>query len=156
MPRFSTFVTVLVTALIFGCSTRSDRSEDEFRSEVNNFMTEYAADIGICNAEGVAARYNRLGAYVMGNGRKEFKSYDSIRLGYINEWDCQEQPSFEIKDLSFEILSADAVLVSGRFDWSRGDSMEAQNFSYTGILIRQDGELRILLEDESLQQGIIN
>ncbi len=149
MTRLSTLVTVLVTAPIFACSPIPDRSEDEVRTEVTNFMAEYATEISTRDAEAVAARYSRLGAYRMGHGRKEFNSYDSIRAGYIRRWDGRTQFPFEFKDLSFEILSSDAVLVAGRFEWSRGDSAEAIKMSYTGILTRQDGELRILLEDES-------
>jgi len=48
------------------------------------------------------------------------------------------------------VLSPESVLVMGRFAWGRGDSLEALNFSYSGVLTRQDGELRIRMEDESM------
>ena len=69
--------------------------------------------------------------------------------GYLERWQGQGPSTFEWQDLSYEVLSSDAVLVAGRFMWGRGDSLAPLNFSYTGVLMRQDGELRIRLEDES-------
>ena len=149
MIRISTFSTVLLLATALGCSSSPDFSEDEVIAEAKTFMEAYATEISTGNAEAVAERYSRLGAYRMGNGRKEFNSYDSIREGYIRRWDGRPQFKFEFQELSFEVLSSDAILVAGKFEWSRGDSADALKMSYTGVLTRQDGELRILLEDES-------
>ena len=149
MIRISTFSTILILASALGCSSGPEFSEDTVIAEATAFMEAYAAEISTRNAEAVAERYSREGAYRMGHGRKEFNSYDSIRVRYIRRWEGRAQRKFEFKNLSFEILSSDAILVAGKLEWSRGDSAEALKMSYTGVLTRQDGELRILLEDES-------
>ncbi len=151
MSRSSTWVTFLLLTPIFACSTTPEPSADNLRGEVETFMVEYAEDVSSRDAEAVASRYNRHGAYMMGNGRKRFTSFDSIRVRYQRQWANQVQRPFEFKDLSMEILGSDAVLVSAIFDWNQGDSLEALKMSYTGVLTRQDGALRILLEDESFR-----
>ena len=51
--------------------------------------------------------------------------------------------TFSWEDLSFEPAGPDAVVVVGRFLW------ESTRFSYSALLVRQDGVLRIRMEDES-------
>ena len=149
MIRISSIPTIALLVTVIGCSQYPEYSEEDITVEVQAFMEEYAAELSARNAEAVAARYSRLGAYRMGHGRKQFNSYDSIRVGYIRRWQGRSQHQFEWRDLSFEVLGPESVLVAGKFEWSRGDSVEALKMSYTGVLIRQDGAWRILLEDES-------
>ena len=44
-------------------------------------------------------------------------------------------------------------MVLGLFDWGMSDprsgETKVRTYSYTGLLLRQDGELRIRMEDES-------
>jgi hypothetical protein len=149
MIRISSIPTIALLVTVIGCSQGPEYSEENITVEAQAFMAEYAAEISVRNAEGVAARYSRLGAYQMGHGRKQFNSYDSIRVGYVRRWEGRSQHEFEWRDLSYEVLGPDAVLVAGKIEWSRGDSAEALKMSYTGVLVRQGGEWRILLEDES-------
>ena len=150
MMRLSTYTSlVLLLSLAWGCTQQQSYSAAELETEARTFMEAYAQDLRNRDAEAVAARYNRSGAYRLGHGRKEFNPFDSIRAGYLERWQGQKPTTFEWHDLSYEVLSADAVLVAGRFAWGRGDSLEPLNFSYTGLLTHQDGELRIRLEDES-------
>ncbi len=150
MMRFSRNTALLILlSLASACGQQESFAAAELEAEARSFMEAYAQDIRNRDAEAVAARYNRSGAYRMGQGRKQFNSFDSIRAGYLERWLGQGPSTFEWQDLSFEVLSSDAVLVAGRFMWGRGDSLAPLNFSYTGVLTRQDGELRIRLEDES-------
>ena len=141
-------VLILLLSAAWGCAQEQSFSADELETEARTFMETYAQDLRTKDAEAVAARYNRSGAYFLGNGRKEFSPFDSIRARYLEQW--QGPATFEWRDLSYEVLSSDAVLVAGKFNWGRGDSLEALDLSYTGLLTRQDGELRIRLEDESV------
>ena len=150
MMRLSTYaVLILLLSTAWGCAEQQSFSVAELEIEASTFMEAYAQDIRNRDAEAVAARYNRFGAYRMGHGRKEFNPFDSIRVGYLKRWQGRAPGTFEWHDLSYEVISGDAVLVAGRFAWGRGDSLAPLNFSYTGLLTRQDGELRIRLEDES-------
>jgi hypothetical protein len=110
-------------------------------------MESYGRDLLEGNREGVANRYDRRGAYLLGSGSKEIKSYDSIATSYRTRWN--KPASFEWQDLSFEPLGPDAVAVAGRFRWGRGTG-DPLPFSYTAVLVRQDGVLRIRVEDESI------
>jgi hypothetical protein len=92
-------------------------------------------------------RYDRRGAYRVGEGEKNLESWELIRAAYLTQW--TPPASFSWRDLSYEPIGTDAVMVIGLFDWGLADGRRLA-FSYTGLLMRQDGELRIRLEDESM------
>jgi hypothetical protein len=82
--------------------------------EARRFMNEYASELLAGNRAAIAARYDRTGAYTLGNGFKAFQPYDSILASYQSEaW--KEPISFEWLDLSFEPIGNNAVVVAGRF-----------------------------------------
>jgi len=56
--------------------------------------------------------------------------------------------AFDWRNLSYEPLGPDAIVVTGLFDW-KPESGKNLTYSYTGLLIRENGDLRIRLEDES-------
>jgi hypothetical protein len=112
-------------------------------------MDAYARDLLAGDRRAIAARYDRTGSYSLGNGRKEFTAYDSVVARYGGaRW--SPPASFEWRDLSFEALGPDAVVVAGRFVWGPAAGAPPMTFSYTSLLRRQDGEFRIRLEDESI------
>ncbi|MDX1418628.1 MAG: hypothetical protein R3181_01570 [Rubricoccaceae bacterium] len=122
-------------------------SPEALEAEARAFMDAYARDLRAGDGDAVAARYRRSGAYRMGHGRKVFAPHDSIRARYLERW--QGPTSFEWGDLSYEVLGPEAVLVTGTFRWGRADPLDDLVYSYTAVLTREDGELRLLLEDES-------
>ena len=114
--------------------------------EARAFMDAYARDLHEGDRNGIVERYDPRGAWLVGQGRKELVPADSIRATYLGRW--QPPAGFEWRDLSYEVAGPDAVVVTGLFVWtvSAGRSL---TFSYTGLLLRRDGRLRIRLEDES-------
>lgn len=56
---------------------------------------------------------------------------------------------FEFADLAYETLGPDAVVVVGLFRWKEPGKPEGALVSYTALLTRHDGRLRIRLEHES-------
>ena len=143
------FGTVLVFLLCpLTCLAQDNVNQtNSLASEAKKFMDAYAVDLRDHNAEAIAGRYSRSGAYALGAGAKVFRAYDEIKSTYLEKW--RGPSSFEWQDISYELLGPDAVMVAGKFSWGRGDTREPLVFSYTGILLREDGELRIRLEDES-------
>lgn len=137
------------SAACAGAGTRgSAPSHAGVVEEARAFMDSYGRDLLAGNRAAVAARYDRRGAYFMGNGQKEFEPYDSIVARYQGpNW--SPPASFEWRDLSFEPAGPNAVVVAGRFVWGR-QGRAPMTLSYTGFLLRQDGVLRIRLEDESV------
>jgi Domain of unknown function (DUF4440) len=121
-------------------------------AEARAFMESYAQDLRAGAREAIAARYDRRGAYRVGGGEKTLEPMDSIRAGYTGRW--QPPTAFEWHDLSYEVLSDDAVMVVGRFEWTdqRGRVLP---MSYTGLLVKQDGEWRIRLEDEDMSVPVL-
>ena len=112
-------------------------------------MDAYARDLLAGNRAAIAARYDRTGVYFLGNGRKEFVHYDSIVAQYQGPgW--SSPASFEWYDLSFEPVGPDAVVVAGQFLWGTPATTAPTIFSYIALLQRQEGVLRIRLEDESV------
>jgi hypothetical protein len=106
------------------------------------------------NRAAIGARYDRTGAYLLGNGAKRFQPHDSLVARYQSaRWNAPA--SFEWVDLSFEPIGSDAVAVAGRFLWGTANAPHPLEASYSALLRRQDGVLRIRLEDESVNPSTI-
>ena len=122
--------------------------------EARTFMDGYARDLLAGDRAAIAARYDRSGAYFLGNGRKEFSPYDSIVAQYRGaSW--SPPVSFAWRDLSFEPAGPNAVVVAGQFVWGAAAGAPPMTVSYTSLLHRQDGALRIRLEDESFDPATL-
>lgn len=130
-----------------GCTSPENLSTDDVLLEAQNFYKEYATDLEEKKLESLASRYHRTGAFFLGNGHKMFRSHDEIKTVYLEKWGGPEK--FEFQDLSYEVLGPDAVNVLGTFAWTT-KSDKVMNYSYVGLLQREDGELRIRFEDESM------
>jgi hypothetical protein len=122
--------------------------------EARAFMDAYARDLLAGDRAAIGARYDRSGAYLLGNGSKQFSPYDSVVARYK---DARWTPpnAFEWRDLSFEPIGSDAVFVAGLAAWTNASGSEPIILSYTAVLKRQDGSLRIRLEDESIDPRTI-
>jgi CubicO group peptidase (beta-lactamase class C family) len=114
--------------------------------EARHFMAGYAADLLSHDPDAIAARYSRRGAYVVLPGSRALVPYDSI-LSEYRAAAGQGPDVFEWQGLSYDVLNDDIVAVVGTFHW---ESVERRVLgSYTSLLVREDGELRIRLENES-------
>jgi hypothetical protein len=142
----ATLVFVLLTA---SCAVNVEvqREDADVEAEARAFMESYARDLRSGAREAIAARYDRRGAYRVGGGEKTLEPLDSIRAAYTGRW--QPPTAFEWRDLSYEVISDDAVMVVGRFEWTDQQGRMLP-LSYTGLLVRQDGGWRIRLEDEDV------
>ena len=120
--------------------------------EAERFMDEYAADLLRGDRPAITARYDKTGVYEIRPAEKKFTSHAELVSRYQNRW---EKPGlFEWRDLSYEVLGPDKVLVTGLFAWGRSASSSPDILSYVAILHRQDGELRIRLEAEAWGDGV--
>lgn len=136
----------LVLAASCAVNLEVDRGGDP-EAEARAFMESYAQDLRAGAREAIIDRYDRRGAYRVGGGEKTLEPLDSIRAVYTGRW--QPPAAFEWRDLSYEVLGDDAVMVVGRFEWTDAQGRMLP-MSYTGLLVRQDGEWRIRLEDEDV------
>jgi hypothetical protein len=147
-PIWKAGTRLLLVPLVTNCaaaavSTPTPASVEE---EARRFMAAYAADLLSHDPDAIAARYSRRGAYLVLPGSRTLASYDSILSDY-RAAAGQGPDMFEWHDLSYEVLNEDIVAVVGSF---REESVERRVLgSYTGLLVREDGELRIRLENES-------
>ena len=117
-------------------------------TEARVFMAAYGQALLQGDRAGIAGRYDRQGAYFLGNGAKSFEDHSRIQGIYASDgW--QPPHRFEWRDLSYEPAGPDAVVVAGQFLWTPREGAQPMTFSYTALLHRQDGVLRIRLEDES-------
>lgn len=138
---------LLVAVASAACASLPVRM-DSIEAEAREFMSGYATDLRAGNRSAIAARYDGRGAYMVGRGTKMLASPDSIRAIYHGAgWSAPSR--FEWRDLSYEVLSPDAVLVTGRFEWTTRDA-QTLPASYTGLLVRRDGRLRIRAEHEDI------
>jgi hypothetical protein len=124
-------------------------SEASIVAEARAFMTHYAEDLRMGDRSAIAARYARGGAWRVGPAEVEFQTQDQVRTSYLRRW--APPSSFDWQDLAFDPIGEDAVAVTGRFLWGPGPnaSKPPMLFTYTGLLVREDGQLRIRLEHES-------
>ena len=118
-------------------------------AEARAFMERYAEDLWQGNRAAIAARYDPTGAWHVGPGRAELESWDQINRRYRGRW--APPASFEWRNLSYEPLGPDSVLVVGGFHWwpQKKADQPPLEYSYTGLLVRRDGQLRIRLENEA-------
>jgi hypothetical protein len=134
----------VITAGVFSVAAQ-DISDTE--RSVLAFYDSYAEDLRQQRREEIANRYDRRGAYLMGNGVKRLQTFEEIKERYLTKWSGPK--SFSWKDLSVEVISKNVAAVLGKFEWVT-TSGQTMNFSYTGVLIKQKGEWRIRIEDESM------
>jgi hypothetical protein len=113
--------------------------------EAQAFMESYGRDLRAGAREAIAARYDSRGAYMVGFGESKLVPADSLRASYMTTW--RQPASFEWRGLAYEPVGPDAVVVTGQFVWGR-PNRAPMTFSYTGLLVRRDGQFRIRLEDE--------
>ena len=133
-------------------SIEAQRQSDALLEEAKHFMDEYAADLLRGDRAAITARYDKHGVYEIRPAEKKFTSHAELVSRYQNQW---EKPGlFEWRDLSYEVLGPDKVLVTGLFAWGRSASSSPDILSYVAILHRQDGELRIRLEAEAWGDGV--
>jgi hypothetical protein len=125
----------------------SPKDEVSIDVDAREFMAGYAEDLRRGRRQSIVDRYDRRGAFRVGEGEKNLESWELIRAAYMTQW--TPPASFVWRDLSYEPVGNEAVIIVGLFDWGLADGRRL-TFSYTGLLVRQDGELRIRLEDESM------
>jgi ketosteroid isomerase-like protein len=141
-------IAALLALLAFATPLAAESLEAPVVTEARAFMAAYAEALRAGDRAGIAGRYDRNGAFFLGNGRKSFDSHAQIAAHYAgSNW--QPPHRFEWRDLSYEPAGADAVVVAGQFLWTPREGAQPMTFSYTALLHRQDGVLRIRLEDES-------
>jgi hypothetical protein len=133
-------------ALIQSSVTTESGSSRPIETEAREFMEGYAEDLRSGRRQALVDRYDMRGAYRVGEGEKGFETLDKIRVAYFDQW--QPPATFEWRDLSFETIGADEVFVVGLYDWGSGDGRQA-TYSYTALLNRRNGVLKIRLEHES-------
>jgi hypothetical protein len=128
------------------------RDETPIDIDAREFMVAYGDDIRHGRRQAIVDRYDRRGAYRVGEGEKNLESWELIRASYMTQWTPPAR--FSWRDLSYETVSHDSVIVVGLFDWGLADGRKL-TFSYTGLLVRIDSELRIRLEDESMNPKML-
>lgn len=139
---------LLLVPLIASCTSAvvSTSTPASVEEEAQRFMAGYAADLLSHDPDAIAARYSRRGAYLVLPGSRALVSFDSIQSEY-RAGSGQGPHVFEWQGLSYEVLNEDVVAVVGTF---RSESVEGGVLgSYTSVLVREEGELRIRLENQS-------
>jgi ketosteroid isomerase-like protein len=142
------FIAAFLALFVFAAPLVAEPVEAPVVTEARAFMASYALALAAGDRAGIAGRYDRNGAFFLGNGRKTFETHARITAHYAGA-DWQPPHRFEWRDLSFEPAGDDAVVIAGQFAWTAREGAEPRLYSYTALLHRRDGALRIRLEDES-------
>jgi hypothetical protein len=147
---------VLAILIGAGCAVKEPVTggATDIAAEARTFMNEYLQDLDGRNPTVIAARYHPDGVWLLGNGRKEFLSRDSLTALYAAGIPAAPPMEAEWKDLSFEPVGPDAVLVTGFFLWRTKDGKAGDTLSYATLLLRVGGSLKIRMEDESSSRPV--
>ena len=139
---------VILVLLVFAAYSPAQKTagQSKAEAEIHKFYEEYGNDLRQHRREAIADRYDRAGSWLMGAGRKVFNTFDQVKTQYTTQWTGPK--SFAWKDLTVEVLSPDAAVVIGLFEWPNAAG-EVRTYSYTGVLVRRDGKWRIRVEDEN-------
>ena len=119
-------------------------------AQARTFMADYGRDLVTGDRDALAARYHPDGAWRVGPAKTEYQTWPEIERRYLRRWAAPS--SFEWRDLAFEPAGPDAVVVVGRFLWwpqKQGERGQPLDYSYTSLLVRHAGQLRIRVEDEA-------
>lgn len=119
-------------------------------ADAQRFMDGYADALRRGDPEEIVAHYDRDGVHEVRPASKRFTAYEALLPRYR---DRNTPAFFEWRDLSYEVLAPDKVLVVGLFAWAQSRVDEPQLQSYVAVLRRQDGRLRVRLEAEAWQDG---
>jgi ketosteroid isomerase-like protein len=152
MSRAHVVSLLLMATVGASCATVPPRAVS-IETEAREFMAGYARDLRAGDRRAIAARYDRRGAYLAGSGAQQLASPDLIQSRYQDAtWTAPSR--FDWRDLSYEAVGPDAVLVSGKFDWTTaaGQTLPA---SYTALLVRRDGRLQIRAEHEDVDPSAL-
>jgi hypothetical protein len=120
-------------------------------AEAREFMKRYAQDLQLRRREALAAYYSRSGAFFphrLAATRRSFESVDAI---YRSPSKWKGPDVFEWRDLAYEVLGPDAVVVVGSFLWQEPPETKATEYSYSNLLVRESGHLRIRVEHEAVR-----
>jgi hypothetical protein len=144
LQRIALPVLVLITQVHAYAQTPTTAAS--LLADAKLFMSSYAEDLSGGKRESLINRYDPRGYYRVGQGIKILKSLEDTRTAYLGKW--RPPVSFTWRDLSYEVIGLDAVVVTGLFDWGTSSGMK-MTASYTALLVNQNGSLKIRLEDES-------
>jgi hypothetical protein len=137
----------LCIAALAACASDPRSSQvGAVEAEARQFMAGYEAEMQAADGAALAARYHGAGAYWMLQGRKSFREHDYITRYFREVWSAPAE--FRWTDLSYEVLGSDAVVVIGAMRFAGPDDRSVLG-SYTALLVRQNGELKIRVEDEA-------
>ena len=126
--------------------SRSERVSVE--AEARAFMKEYGEDLRHHRREALASRYSRRGVFFPSESSAPVSFEDNAAL-YRNSSQWKGPDTFEWRSLSYEVLGPDTVVVVGSFFWRQAPKLEATEFSYSNLLMRESGLLRIRVEHEA-------
>lgn len=121
-------------------------SEPAIVTDAQRFMAEYKTILVKGDKARLLGLYDPQGTYVLGDGMKEFRSPAGMAEMY-KDWGGPA--AFEWHDLSYEPVGKDAVMVLGRFTWTPKSDRPPVSLSYSSLLVKRAGKLRIRVEDES-------
>ncbi|HEX6040372.1 hypothetical protein [Longimicrobium sp.] len=149
MPFLSGTLAPLVLLVALAAVPAAAQAADSVLiAEASAFMDAYGRDLAAASREAIADRYDRRGVHFMFNAERQLVPWEQLREQYRTRW--QPPAAFEWMNLVFEPAGPDAVVVNGHFFWTLRAGELPMRFRYTALLVRQDGALRIRLEDESV------
>jgi len=142
-------VGLLVGVGVNGAIAQISAASDAIAAEAKAFMQEYGDDLRLHRREALADRYSHRGVFLPSESSAGPISFEANAALYRTSSQWKGPEAFEWRNLFYEVLGPDAVVVVGTFLWRDASKREAIEFSYSNLLVRESGRLRIRVEHEA-------
>ena len=121
---------------------------DSLTRQVAGFVARYATSMRTGDRAALVASYATTGVNVLGDGRSATLSSSDIRARFDSlHW--MPPVAYEWKDLSWESVGPDAVVLSGGYLLRAKADDRPRAFSYSALLRRRAGIVQIVMEHVS-------
>jgi hypothetical protein len=140
---------IAITALLaaVGCGAPATPTTEEVEREARALVQAWGEAIRAGDGPGLLAVYSKQGVSLVTKGRVDRLAFGDLESWYLG--DAVDPQDFVWEDLRMEVLSPDAVIVTGTFilKWLENEGVRGAEMA---LLVREEGRLRVRIEAESL------
>jgi hypothetical protein len=149
--RFALVVMLALTHMTTSPRGTGAQKAPDLVAQARVFMQDYERDLSAFDVDAIVARYDPRGAVVMVDGQGGART--SAEIGKVYRSVAKGPSRFAWKDLVFEQVAPDAIMVRGGFSYQLSASSPEMLFTYLAVLLGGRDGLYIVLEREAPVRG---
>ena len=147
MQRTVLVLIMTASGLLCGCVPEPAPTPEAVEAEARALFAAWGEAIKVGDGPGILDVYSRNGLRLVSKGRVDQLGFGDLEVAYLS--DEVGPQDFTWEDLSFDVLSPDAVVATATMVLKWHDD-EGVRGSEMVLLVREEGGLRIRVESESL------